>query len=49
MTKSAKNIWLPAPVEKDYRAAEAYLSLLFPEKDAQLLVRKLRGASTIER
>ena len=49
MTKKAKNIWLPTPVEKDYQAAEAYLSLLFPEQIAQSLVRKLRAAPTIRR
>ena len=48
MTKKAKNIWLPAPVEKDYRAAEAYLSLLFSPKDVRSLIRKLRTAATAQ-
>ena len=49
MTKKAKDIWLPAPVEKDYRAAHDYLSLLFREKEADLLVRRLRAAKTSKR
>lgn len=47
--KKIEKIWLPAPLEDDYRAAHDYLSLIFPEREAEKLVRKLRKAPTIER
>jgi hypothetical protein len=47
--KKVANIWLTAPVEEDYRAAHLYLSLLFPDREAEALVRKLRKAPTVRR
>ena len=38
--------WLPKPADKDYPAAESFLTLLFSPKRASSLVKKLRKAST---
>lgn len=36
--------WLPEPEEKDYPAAQSYLTLLYEGKEARGLVKKLRKA-----
>jgi hypothetical protein len=36
--------WLDAPEDKDYPAAASYLGLLFPDAQAQTLVRQLQTA-----
>ena len=36
--------WLAAPVEKDYAAAQSYLSLTFEDADVQRLLQALRSA-----
>ena len=45
MKKSREVKWLTEPAEKDYPAAEAYLQLVFEEKAARKLIKKLRRAS----
>ena len=47
MKGAAKGVaiaWLPAPAEKNYVAAQSYLSLMFAEADVQRLVQALRAA-----
>ena len=41
--------WLDEPEEHDYPAALDYLELLFPLKEAQSMVDKLKGVPTIEK
>lgn len=43
MGKTSEEIaWLPTPEAKNYPAALSYLTLLYPEKEAALLVARLR-------
>jgi hypothetical protein len=42
MGKQIEIKWLPEPEEKDYPAAESYLSLLFENKTVKDVVRKLK-------
>ena len=44
-----ENVWLVKPAAEDYRAAHEYLTLLFPAREAEELVRRLRKAPVIER
>ena len=44
MSKNINSKWLEAPEEKDYPAAESYLSLIFEKKTVELIVSKLRTA-----
>jgi len=44
MKMKHKDRWLPEPEKQDYPAAESYLSLLYDEKRAAALVRRLRAA-----
>lgn len=46
MTRSIH--WLNAPEPHNYPAALSYLSLLYPEREASRLVRRLRGARVSE-
>lgn len=48
MPNKTKIHWLPEPEEHDYPAAQSYLTLLFPPKEAATLVRKLRRAPMTE-
>jgi len=45
MSKKVEIRWLSQPEAQDYPAALSYLSLIYQEKQAALLVRKLRTAS----
>jgi disulfide oxidoreductase YuzD len=45
MNKNGKIIWLSEPEEKDYPAAESYLSLLFNKKAVDEFVAYLKKAS----
>lgn len=47
MKKNDKIIWFQEPEEKDYPAAQSYLSLIFNEDKAIELVTQLRQASII--
>ena len=42
--KDKDKIWEPKASAHDYAAAETYLSLLFSDRDAKRLVKKLRAA-----
>ncbi len=42
-----KQYWLDEPEEHDFPAAHDYLELLFPLKEAQLMVDKLKKSPTI--
>ncbi|MBJ6723337.1 hypothetical protein [Geomesophilobacter sediminis] len=44
MSNGTEITWKPEPEEKDYPAAESYLSLIYESKDAQEIVAKLRKA-----
>jgi len=44
MTKHAGIRWLAKPEEHDYPAARSYLGLIYDDRAADLLVRKLRRA-----
>jgi hypothetical protein len=44
-----ENVWLVKPAAEDYRAAHEYLTLLFPAREVEELVRSLRKAPVIER
>jgi hypothetical protein len=44
-----ENVWQDRPAAEDYRAARDYLSLLFPGREADALVRDLHKAPLIER
>lgn len=44
MSNDTEIKWLSDPEEKDYPAAESYLSLIFENRDAQEIVAKLRKA-----
>ncbi|MGA7911762.1 MAG: hypothetical protein WB682_00705 [Candidatus Dormiibacterota bacterium] len=46
---TAKPSWKDAPDPHDYPAAADYLSLLIPQKEADLLVRRLRAAPLVRR
>lgn len=46
MKPKLKSRWLTAPEDKDYPAAESYLMLIYDEKVAARLVKKLRSAPT---
>lgn len=49
MAKTPKEIaWLPKPEDKNYPAALSYLSLLYPEKEADALVAELRKAKVTQ-
>ena len=47
--KKLDDIWERKAAAKDYQAAHEYLTLLFSESQARLLVRKLRAAPTTKR
>lgn len=47
--KKIAQVWLPGPIEENYRAAHDYLSLLFVDEDVKRLVHRLRRAPIIER
>ena len=44
MGDDSKVQWLPEPEDKDYPAAESYLSLLWSDGETKALVQKLRKA-----
>ena len=44
-----RDIWKDTPEEHDFPAAMEYLTLLFDEKNARNLVKKLKGAPTVHR
>ncbi len=44
MSDKPKIQWLPEPEDKDYPAAQSYLSLLHPEAESDGLVNKLKKA-----
>ena len=44
-----KSLWKTSPDEHDYPAAYDYLSLLFPEKTTQTIVRRLRRSEIVHR
>lgn len=44
MVKNFAINWLPGPEEKDYPAAESYLSLMYEESTVNTIVNKLRSA-----
>jgi hypothetical protein len=44
MGKPVEITWLPEPDEKNYPAAESYLSLIYDGKTAEALVNKLKKA-----
>jgi hypothetical protein len=44
MNKNANMLWLSQPEDHDYTAAMSYLSLIYDEKKAALIVSKLRRA-----
>ncbi|HXC78857.1 MAG TPA: hypothetical protein VNU19_17630 [Candidatus Acidoferrum sp.] len=46
---TAKLTWKVAPDAHDYPAAADYLSLLMPQKEANQLVRRLRGEPLVRR
>ena len=47
--KNIQNIdWLDAPEPHNYPAALSYLSLLFDEKEASKIVKKLKKVSTVD-
>ncbi len=46
--RKAKIRWASEPESKDYKAATAYLSLVFAESRARRLVSRLKRAPTIE-
>ena len=48
MGEKAKIQWLPEPEDKDYPAAQSYLSLVHEEKEAIALVNKLKNAKAIQ-
>ena len=50
MTKPSapKPVWLDAPEDHDYPAAESYLSLVFPPDEVGALIAALRAAPVIE-
>jgi hypothetical protein len=48
MAKKAKINWQPEAAKHDYDAARNYLRLLFKDKDARLIVERLRKAPTIQ-
>lgn len=48
MGDSSSIQWLPEPEDKDYPAAESYLSLLYPDAKAQGIVAKLRKAGPVK-
>ena len=43
-----KTKWSKEPEKKDYSAAETYLSLVYDNKEAAKLVKKLKGADTCD-
>jgi disulfide oxidoreductase YuzD len=47
MINNKELIWLPEPEEKDYPAAESYLSLLYNQKEVGDLVKKLKEAEVV--
>jgi hypothetical protein len=48
--KTAKpTLWKTSPDEHDYPAAYDYISLLFPEKTTQTIVKRLRQAEIVHR
>lgn len=48
MTGKFEIKWLGKPEEHDYPAAGSYLSLLYPDKTARVLVARLRRAAMVE-
>jgi hypothetical protein len=46
MSKNISIKWLEEPEEKNYPAAESYLSLIYEMKTVELTVSKLRSAKT---
>ena len=48
MPKTAKIRWLDKPEKQDYPAAESYLSLIYDEKTAARLIKRLRQAPPSE-
>lgn len=46
--KKIKNIWLSKSLEKDFRAAHDYLTLLFKRSDVDTLIRRLHGARVVD-
>jgi hypothetical protein len=48
MGDATKIQWLSEPEDKDYPAAQSYLSLLHPEAEAASLVKKLREAKVTQ-
>jgi hypothetical protein len=46
--KKIESIWLSKPEAKDYRAACEYLKLLFPSRQAEMLVKRLRKGRITE-
>jgi len=47
--KAAKETWKKEPDDRDYPAAEDYLSLLMPTASAKRVVRRLRAAPLVTR
>jgi hypothetical protein len=47
MPKHSK-LWKNKPDSEDFRAAQSYLSLIYPASRTQRLVRALRSANTVE-
>ena len=45
----ARSLWKTSPDEHDYPAAFDYLTLLFPEKTARVIVKRLRKAPIVHR
>jgi hypothetical protein len=48
MSKDAEIRWLDEPEEHDYPAAQAFLSLIYEDRDASGLVGKLRKAPVVQ-
>ena len=48
MNKSLRIAWSKAPDSAEYRAAETYLSLVYPPRLAIEIVKRLRAAATTE-
>jgi len=48
-TAKTKSLWKTSPDEHDYPAAYDYLTLLFPEKTARTIVKRLRKAPIVHR